>query len=242
MNLRRAGGALAVVVAVIGLWAGVAGAHVTVSPSNAEQGSFTVLTFRVPNERDDASTVRLSVKLPEDTPLAYVSVKPVPGWEIEVTEATLSTPIEVHGTEVTDAVSTVTWSGGTIAPGEFQEFSISVGPLPDVDSLTFPAVQTYSSGEEVAWIQVAEEGEPEADRPAPTMALVPSTGDGHGDGSSTDDTTVDDDHESASGAEGGDDHDDGDGNGLAIVALGVAGVAVVLSIVSLATRRSRPTS
>jgi hypothetical protein len=36
-------------------------------------------------------------------------------------------------------------------PGEFDWFWVSAGPLPtDVDSLLFPTIQIYSSGEEVA--------------------------------------------------------------------------------------------
>ena len=42
----------------------------------------------------------------------------------------------------------------------------------DVDSLSFPAVQTYSSGEEVAWIQATPEGGEEPEHPAPTVHLV----------------------------------------------------------------------
>ncbi len=55
------------------------------------------------------------------------------------------------GDEVTEVVSTITWSGGTIKPGEFTEFPVSLGPLPeDVESLSFPSVQTYEGGEVVA--------------------------------------------------------------------------------------------
>ena len=55
--------------------------------------------------------------------------------------------------QVTEAVSTITWSGGELKPGEFTEFDISVGPLPDdADSLTFKALQTYSDGDVVRWI------------------------------------------------------------------------------------------
>ncbi len=38
-------------------FAAPAAAHVTVSSANATQGGYTKLTFRVPNEKDTASTV-----------------------------------------------------------------------------------------------------------------------------------------------------------------------------------------
>ena len=66
---------------LVGL-AGAASAHVTVNPGSAEQGGFTKVAFRVPNERDDAGTTKVQVDLPMDHPIAFVSVRPVPGWSV----------------------------------------------------------------------------------------------------------------------------------------------------------------
>lgn len=235
MVVRRMAAAVAVVAVVIGVSAGVAAAHVTVSPSTAAEGSFSVLTFRVPNEKSDASTVKLAVKLPTDTPFAFVSVKPVPGWTVETTTETLATPITSEGESITEAVSTVTWSGGAIEPGQFQEFAISVGPVPDVESLTFPAVQTYSDGEEVAWIQIAEPGQPEPDRPAPELTVTAAAADGdhHDDTGSTATTEAGGGADEAAVSES--DHDDSS-NALAITALVVGGVALFVSVVALVRR------
>ena len=83
---------------------------------------------------------------------------------------TLDEPVDAFGQEVTEVVDTVTWTGGEIGAGEFDTFSLSVGPLPeDVDELAFPAIQTYSSGEEVAWIEPTPEGGEEPERPAPVL-------------------------------------------------------------------------
>jgi uncharacterized protein YcnI len=162
-----------------------AAAHVTVTPGEATRGGFATLGFQVPNERDDAGTVRLEVAFPEDHPLAFVSVRPQPGWTIDVETAELAEPVDAEGTEMTEAVSRIVWEGGPINPGEFQVFQVSVGPLPtDADQLVFPTIQTYSSGEEVRWIEVSEEGGEEPERPAPVLTLVdPVEGaDDHGGG------------------------------------------------------------
>ena len=110
--------------------AGIASAHVTVNPSEAVAGSFTKLTFRVPNESATAATTKLEVALPTATPFASVSIKPVPGWKATPTTSKLAKPIEAHGTQVTEAVSRITWTATSkatgIQPGEFQEFQISV--------------------------------------------------------------------------------------------------------------------
>jgi uncharacterized protein len=59
-----------------------------------------------------------------------------------------------------------------LKPGEFGEFNISVGPLPkDAPSITFKALQTYSNGEVVRWIDIPANGE-KVDHPAPVLTLT----------------------------------------------------------------------
>jgi uncharacterized protein len=170
---KRLAAAAALGIAVMLLSAGPALAHVTVDPSSATKGGFTKLSIQVPNEMDSANTVKVDVKFDENHPLASVSVKPKAGWTPQVIKKTLKTPLQTTDGQVTEAVSEIVWSGGTIAPGQFDEFEVSVGPLPsDIDVLVFPTVQTYSDGTEVSWIQQAFEGQPEPDHPAPALKLT----------------------------------------------------------------------
>ncbi len=82
---------------------------------------------------------------------------------------------------VTDFVSEIKWTGGQIKPGEFDTFSVSVGTLPyNVDSLAFPAVQTYDNGQMVSWIDPAVEGQPEPEHPAPVLHLTAAADTGSG--------------------------------------------------------------
>lgn len=153
---------------------GVAAAHVSVSGDIAPGESGTV-TFTVPNERDDASTTRLEVKIPDDVPLGSLRVKPKPGWTVDATTRPLDEPIEVFGRTVTDVVDTIVWQaeGPGIAPEQYDTFEVRGGPFPDaVDSVAFPTIQTYSSGEEVDWIEVAAEGGEEPEHPAPVLTLA----------------------------------------------------------------------
>ncbi|WP_285626242.1 YcnI family copper-binding membrane protein [Actinoallomurus iriomotensis] len=162
----------------ITLAAGAASAHVTANPSTAEPGSYSKVSFRVPNEQPGADTTKLEVDLPADHPIASVSVRPVPGWKIKVEKAKLATPLKTDGGELTEAVSKITWSGGKIAPGEFQEFDVSMGPLPTgVDRLMFKAAQTYSNGDVVNWNQDPGNGGQEPEHPAPTIHLVATASD-----------------------------------------------------------------
>ncbi len=167
-------GVAAGLAAVGGVAAGPASAHVSVNPSTASKGGYAKLAFRTPNERPTSGTVKIEVVLPADTPIQSVSVRPHPSWKVAVERTALVTPITRADREpVTDVVSKITWTGGTIGPGEFDEFEVSVGPLPkDVDQLVFKAIQTYASGEVVSWIEEAVPGGSEPEHPAPILKLT----------------------------------------------------------------------
>jgi len=164
---------------------GLASAHVTakVLGEAAQQGGYSKITFRVPNEDDAAGTVKLEIKLPADTPVTAARTKPMAGWTAKITKVTLDKPIKVHDAEVKEAVSTVTWTaaaGTRIAPGQFEEFELSVGPLPETDQLVIPAIQTYDNGEVVAWDQPPADDGSEPEKPAPVVELAPEGADAHG--------------------------------------------------------------
>lgn len=208
-------------------------AHVTARADSTTSGSFSAVTFRVPNESDQASTVRVSVELPQQTPLLYVSSKPVPGWRVVATEATLPAPVESSGTTITRAVRTVTWSAdpqGGIGPGEYQEFSLSVGPLPVAGPLLLPVEQTYSDGEIARWDQPTPEGGDEPEHPAPVLVV---TADPIAQGSSPAPT------QAAAGQGGG---SDDTARGLAGGALGLGLAALVIAITGYRRRRGGATA
>jgi uncharacterized protein YcnI len=171
---RRIGTVAAVAAAGVLLLAGPASAHVTVQPSTAVKGaSDQTFSFRVPNEKDNASTTKVQVYFPAADPIASVLVAPTPGWTASITTVKLATPIQTDDGAITDAVSAITWTGGSIAPGYYQDFTVDMGQLPsNTDALTFKALQTYSDGTIVRWIQADEPGQPEPANPAPVLTLT----------------------------------------------------------------------
>ncbi|NUR01956.1 MAG: YcnI family protein [Streptomyces sp.] len=168
-------------------------AHVTVQPEGtAAKGGYAVVDFKVPNERDDASTTKLEVTFPTDHPLASALPEPINGWNIKVTKSKLAKPLEVHGKKISEAVSKITWTadGKGIEPGYFEKFPVSVGALPeDADELTFKALQTYSNNEVVRWIEVQKDGAQEPENPAPVLTLSAASEDGHSHGSTAKDAS-----------------------------------------------------
>jgi periplasmic copper chaperone A len=143
--------------------AGPASAHVTVNPNTATGGSYAKLTFRVPTESDTASTTKLAVYFPSTPAFASVSVKPHPGWSYRVSDT------DQH---VAKIVWTADAPADRIKPGQFDEFDISLGPLPGSGSVTFKALQTYSDGSVVRWIEPTVAGQPEPQHPAPMLTLT----------------------------------------------------------------------
>lgn len=205
----------AVTTAVLG-FAAPASAHVTVNPREATQGGYGRFAFRVPNESDSAATVKVEVVLPENAPVGSVSTMPVAGWTVAVEKRKVDPPVEVHGSQLSEVVARLTWTAtaGGVKPGEFQEFPVSMGPLPTVDRMVFKTLQTYSDGNVQRWIEEPAPGAEEPDSPAPVLTLT---------GASPSAAPV------AQGdtAADGDDADEG-GDGLA-VGLGIAGLVAGLA-------------
>jgi uncharacterized protein YcnI len=170
-------------VAVLG-FAGSAAAHVVVTPDQATAGGFARLSFQVPTESDTLSTTKVQVFLDTTHPLATVMTEPVAGWTVTTGTTKLATPIKTDdGGTVTDAVSQITWTASSpasaIKPGQFLEFPVSLGTLPDnVDKLEFKTLQTYSDGSVVRWIDETPAGGPEPEHPAPVLQITKAAADG----------------------------------------------------------------
>jgi uncharacterized protein YcnI len=171
----RAGAIVAASALVVIGAAGSASAHVTVSSPDAKPGGYAKLVFRVPTESDNTSTTKLVVSLPTGHPFASVGAQVKDGWKVEKKEEKLPAEVKIGDVTLTKAITTVTWTAtaGGIPPNDFDEFALSVGKLPEgVDSLSFPAVQTYSDGEVVKWTDAAKDGADEPEHPAPTLKLT----------------------------------------------------------------------
>jgi uncharacterized protein YcnI len=178
-NMKKSIAALSVA-ALIALPA-TASAHVTLNPGTASAKGFTELLIRVPNERDNANTNRVDIKFPPG--FVFASYQPKPGWTVKVQKRKLAKPVKTDDGTVTEEVARMTFMGtgkgvGTIPPGAFQDFPISV-QVPDKagQTLWFPALQTYSNGEVVRWITEDES----ADEPAPHIDVTAAAAEGgHG--------------------------------------------------------------
>jgi uncharacterized protein YcnI len=136
-------------------------AHVHVTSDHAAPGHSAVLTFMVPNESEKSSlTTELNVVLPN---LTGVNTEQLPGWTARLDRDLAA------GT-----VKSITWTaapGAGIPADEFALFRVSV-VLPEADSVSFPATQTYGDGTVVRWDEPTPPGGAEPEHPVPTLSLT----------------------------------------------------------------------
>jgi periplasmic copper chaperone A len=135
----------------LGLLVPTAAAHVQVTPAQVAPGDSATFTVLVPNERD-VPTTKVQLKIPVD--VIPFSFEEVPGWERTLAVASQG-PID-----------SVTWTG-SLPAGSFVRFTFLASSPEAEGTLTFPAVQTYEDGQEVAWI-----GPPDSEEPAPTVEVT----------------------------------------------------------------------
>ncbi len=163
--------------ATVMLWLGppaVASAHIQASSDDASRGGYATVTFQVPNESTTgAATTALTIDLPNVT---AVRTENKPGWAAK---------IDRDG----DKVRSVTWTAspdGGIPVDQFDVFRITA-KLPDADSVSFPATQTYADGAVVKWDQAALPGGAEPEHPAPALTLTnrPTPKSAHHEGPTT---------------------------------------------------------
>jgi uncharacterized protein YcnI len=120
---------------------GTAEAHVRVQSPMDVAGQPAALQFRVPSEKEVATTVRVDVALPAD--LTVTSVDPLDGW----------TAVTTHPARAATHVTWTAQAGSVIQPNQTVVFGLQVGPLPAKPSISFDALQTYSDGSLVDWNQ-----------------------------------------------------------------------------------------
>jgi len=121
----------AVLAAALGV--GVASAHVSVTPARVPPNSSQTFTLRVPTERE-APTIRLRVEFP--TELTVSRFQPKPGWTREIER------------DSANRIIAATWSGGKIAPGEFDDFVFTARTPAAAGKLLVKAYQSYEGGDD----------------------------------------------------------------------------------------------
>jgi uncharacterized protein YcnI len=162
----RAAGRLGVLLAVGAgalIFAAGAFAHANVSPPVAAAGKDQLFTLAVPTEKEDATTSKVELTLPDG--FTIDSFAPARGWTREV---------ETSGSGEDAEIDKVTWSGGDVPHEEAAVFQF-FGEAEDAKSYALNVRQTYSDGTVADW-----SGPASSDDPAPRVEFESSLGGGGG--------------------------------------------------------------
>ena len=151
-------------------------AHITLQDKQAPVGSPYKAVLRVPHGCSGSTTVAVRVRIPD----GFIDVKPMPkpGWKLDVVRGKYQTPVGAHGTQVTEGVTEVDWSGGNLPDAFYDEFVLT-GFIGDEASagqtMYFPVVQECEKGVS-RWIETPRDGtqvNDESGEPAPALKLLP---------------------------------------------------------------------
>lgn len=159
--------------------------HVGLDPGEIRDGSGSTLSFRIGHGCDGEPTDTVSVRMPPG--VASVRPFPKPGWELDVERGTLPQPIVSGDQQITEGVTQVTWSGGSLEDLHTDVFQIRATVYGDEgDRVFFPVVQRCGSLEH-AWIEIPTDGSDGhgLDEPAPSLVIAGDTDGGPSSGANT---------------------------------------------------------
>jgi uncharacterized protein YcnI len=148
-------------------------AHVTLETQQAPANGSYKAVLRVGHGCEGKPTTALRVQIPE----GVIAVKPMPkpGWQLAVVKGKYERPYDYYGSQLTEGVKEIDWSGGQL-PDEFYDEFVFVGRLTDFEPgtvLSFPTVQECAGGVH-RWIEIPAAGQDpdELDEPAPQVTIV----------------------------------------------------------------------
>lgn len=147
-------------------------AHIVLEQKSATAGSYHKATFMVGHGCDGSPTTGIDIEMPE--PMAVVKPMPKPGWQLATQTAPLATPMSLHGRPITEAVSRVTWRGGPLPDGHYDEFVLLLQLPKRTGPLYFKVAQSCESGRS-DWVEIPATGQGgRLKLPAPVLELQPA--------------------------------------------------------------------
>lgn len=187
--------------------AGPAWAHEEISPASVPIGKPAYLILSAANEKR-VDLNRVSIAAPSGGQFGHATRDPV-GWTANLTH------------------TAVTWTGGAVRPGRFEQFGFDIEGFSQPGTFTYRVTLGYADGSsndvEVAVTAAAQGGSTGAGAPVTATPTAPAT------------TTVTTDVAAPQTPE------DESSDGLATAALGVGIVALVLAVVAvIQARKSGP--
>ncbi|HSW96449.1 MAG TPA: YcnI family protein [Candidatus Saccharimonadales bacterium] len=141
------------------LFAAPAFAHVVVTPKQVGIAAWQEFSMSVPSEKDNPT---IGIKLLIPNGLKNVSPNVKPGWTINEVK---------NGSGEGAMVTEIDWGGGSIPPGQRDDFLFQAQVPTKETTLKWKAVQTYQDGSTMSWIH-DETSNPEDDSAPPPYSTT----------------------------------------------------------------------
>jgi uncharacterized protein YcnI len=147
-------------------------AHIVLEQKSAMAGSYHKATFMVGHGCDGSPTIGIDIEMPE--PMAVVKPMPKAGWQLSTKTAPLAVPMSLHGRPITETVSRVSWKGGPLADGHYDEFVLLLQLPKRTGPLYFKVAQLCESGRS-DWVEIPATGQGgRLKLPAPVLDVQPA--------------------------------------------------------------------
>ena len=130
---------------------GVAFAHIDPTPLAMQAGTTGTVQFNVEHGCNGSPTTDIKIQLPDG--ITDVAAVDKAGWTSTLTG------------------NVVEYKGGPLAADQEDHFDVTLTAPTQPGDIRFPIIQTCQQGE-LAWIEVAAEGAPEPEHPAPTLKIT----------------------------------------------------------------------
>ena len=159
-------------VMLTGLLASPASAHVVLTEKEAPSGARYKAVLTVTHGCGESATTKVTVKIPE----GMIAVKPMPkpGWNIEMAKGVYAKTYNfLHGKELSEGVTSITWVGGRLENQFFDEFVFAgfiADSVAEGTTLYFPVEQTCEEGSH-SWSEIPAAGQDAHGLKSPAAAL-----------------------------------------------------------------------
>jgi periplasmic copper chaperone A len=149
-----------------------AGAHVVFDKPEVAPGELATAALRVTHGCNGSSTTRIEITIPDE--ITRVNPRALSGWIVSRQMRRLEQPITQHGTQITEVISKLVWTGGPLMDGEYQEFEFRYqAPSQPDRTIYFPVEQVCEQGK-TSWTNIPRIGQRWGDvkEPAPYIRVI----------------------------------------------------------------------
>jgi copper(I)-binding protein len=151
--------------------AATAKAHALLEPAEATPGAAYEGRLVVPHGCGDRPTTALRVTIPEGVVAVEAVAKA--GWKLNETRGPYARVHEVDGRRVSEGVTEIAWTNGSLPDKERGEFAFRARFAQDLADKAVPFPVLQECGEETRrWVEIAAEGQDPHDLKAPAPVVT----------------------------------------------------------------------